>query len=495
MTNAIVLESSTPNQLVVTGYNFNNGGTVQLTLGGTPLIVQSQTDTVLVADLPDSILPGSYILVAWSGNGAVREDSMDITVGAEGPAGPQGEIGPEGPQGPQGLPGADGTDGVNGLDGANCWDNIQGGISTADCIGPKGNKGDKGEPGPEGPQGPAGPPGSDGAPGADGAQGLPGIPGQSVVATALPEGDVNCQYGGTAFESVGGLDYACNGAPGPQGTPGDLALAGLMCPPGLFVIGFDTSGQLVCSSLDDPQTNPPVSYIPTSEGDLLALEFTGDISADIRGAYGDFNLGTATGRIIVDLECASSSRQFFGNGYTYGPLGPLESCFGEWQFWLNSPTGTTQNLSLDSFWVGILWEETAAFPTGFIRFENAGSSENWRFEVLPAQPLPALTPIPAAEFLNNSENIARVRLTIQNDATKDVLLRAGIQTVTYLFSQSAASNCTSGEVRVAECVTVVPSPYLVCQNATRSRTCGAGGWEEWGTCGGEVISDVSGSCP
>jgi len=56
--------------------------------------------------------------------------------------------------------------------------------------------------------GPAGPPGPTGP---TGPQGSPGI---SVESIPLPEGDPNCPSGGTAFRSISGVTYACNGGGG-----------------------------------------------------------------------------------------------------------------------------------------------------------------------------------------------------------------------------------------------------------------------------------------
>jgi hypothetical protein len=181
---AIVLESSTPNQLVVTGHNFNNGGVVQLTLGGQPLIVNSQTDTVLVAEMPVDILPGSYVLVAWSGGGAIRVASMDITIGVQGPIGPQGPQGEQGPPGPQGERGPVGPTGLQGPQGD---PGSQGPAGPQGALGPKGDQGPpgldglKGEKGDLGPQGPQGPKGDKGDPGAAGAS----IPLPSVMPLSI----------------------------------------------------------------------------------------------------------------------------------------------------------------------------------------------------------------------------------------------------------------------------------------------------------------------
>ena len=201
MDNAIVIEADDPlalDQLVVTGRNFDNGQTIQLTLGGTPLPVLEQTATVILAEIPADVLPGSYVLVVWSGGGSVREDSMDVTVGAEGPAGATGPQGPEGPEGIQGPAGPQGPAGIQGPEGP---------------VGPPGPRGEHGPPGPQGEQGvpgPVGPTGRQGEAGPTGPQGQPGI---STVS------NVKCNHG----EAVTGFD--------PEGRPvcSDSAGVGIDC--------------------------------------------------------------------------------------------------------------------------------------------------------------------------------------------------------------------------------------------------------------------------
>jgi hypothetical protein len=48
------------NELIITGSNFNNGGAVELWLGGFALTVKSQDDTRIVADLGGVFSSGSY---------------------------------------------------------------------------------------------------------------------------------------------------------------------------------------------------------------------------------------------------------------------------------------------------------------------------------------------------------------------------------------------------------------------------------------------------
>lgn len=58
------------------------------------------------------------------------------------------------------------------------------------------------------------------------------------------------------------------GPPGPPGPPGNLALAGLQCPPGQAVTGFDAQGALVCNSLDQPVGSEATMGTETKEFDL-----------------------------------------------------------------------------------------------------------------------------------------------------------------------------------------------------------------------------------
>jgi hypothetical protein len=166
--------------LMVMGSNFNNGGVIELTLGGFPLVVVSQDDSVVVAELPDFIAPGSYQLVATTGGGTVRHDDFDgVTIGAVGPQGPKGDkgdTGDTGPVGPAGADGKDGTDGAKGDDGAPGPQGEPGPPGDDGPPGPPGPPGDDGPPGPEGPQGPVGPKGDKGDTGEQGPPGVAAIP-------------------------------------------------------------------------------------------------------------------------------------------------------------------------------------------------------------------------------------------------------------------------------------------------------------------------------
>ena len=91
----------------------------KVTLGATALTVQSATDTVITAVLPDPIDPGTYPLtVSTRGKGGdddgKRSQTVDFTIGAvglQGPQGPKGDTGATGATGPAGLKGDTGAQG------------------------------------------------------------------------------------------------------------------------------------------------------------------------------------------------------------------------------------------------------------------------------------------------------------------------------------------------------------------------------------------------
>jgi len=113
--------------------------------------------------------------------------------------------GPKGDRGDQGLPGPKGDKGDQGAQG---------------LPGPSGTNGADGQPGPPGPNGQGGPAGKDGPPGKDGQPGKDGSPGKDGVSvtSAVEAPGVHCSNGGTAFTSVSGTTYACNGAKGDPGS-------------------------------------------------------------------------------------------------------------------------------------------------------------------------------------------------------------------------------------------------------------------------------------
>lgn len=72
----------------------------------------------------------------------------------------------------------------------------------------------QGDPGLQGDPGPRGDPGG---------RGDPGPPGQSVIGAAEAPGS-NCPHGGVRYTAIGTTRFVCNGAPGPQGSPGNSNL-------------------------------------------------------------------------------------------------------------------------------------------------------------------------------------------------------------------------------------------------------------------------------
>ena len=205
--------------LVIQGLNMD-GSTVSLGANEgtydllTPLFA---SPTLIEAQLPDGIEPGSYKLVLLHLGPPLRLSSIDVTLGAQGPEGPQGE---PGPPGEAGAPGADGPPGPPGPAGAD-------GASGAD--GPSGPAGADGKSGPQGPpglQGEAGPPGEPGPQGIAGLQGDAGPPGEPG-----PQGIAGLQG-----------DAGPPGEPGPQGPVGPVGPSGPLLTDGNLLVGPPTHG-------------------------------------------------------------------------------------------------------------------------------------------------------------------------------------------------------------------------------------------------------------
>jgi hypothetical protein len=114
--------------IVISGLNFDNGGVPTVLLGNYPApltLVGTPTANQIVAIVPD-VPYGDYLLKVSTGNGVIRYDSYNLTIGTgglQGPPGPQGPVGatgsagPQGEQGPQGLQGPQGPPGEQGLTG------------------------------------------------------------------------------------------------------------------------------------------------------------------------------------------------------------------------------------------------------------------------------------------------------------------------------------------------------------------------------------------
>lgn len=202
-----------------------NGMALEVLPGAAATLVNASLGT------PNPFLPGTYelTLIALKRNGTPEElphhAFMDVTLGTAGPQGPKGDVGPMGPPGKPGEPGREGRDGKDGRPGD---------PGPAGPIGPAGPAGPIGPIGPAGPAGISGPIGPAGPSGPAGPQGLPGLPG--------PVGP--------------------QGIPGKDGESAEAVLAGLSCPAGSFVSGFDSKGGLVCTKLaDEPAGCPTTQFV------------------------------------------------------------------------------------------------------------------------------------------------------------------------------------------------------------------------------------------
>jgi len=145
--------STTPPKLSISGQTFGTGGSVLL--GTTALTIASWSATLIVANLPAGVTPGTYLLTLNDRRGRAIATS-EVTIGAQGVQGLQGPVGPSGPVGPQGAAGPKGDTGAQGP---------KGDTGATGLTGPQGLQGLKGDTGETGAQGMQGPKGDTGATG------------------------------------------------------------------------------------------------------------------------------------------------------------------------------------------------------------------------------------------------------------------------------------------------------------------------------------------
>lgn len=170
--------------------------------------------------------------------------------GATGEAGPVGPQGPQGIQGPAGEKGEKGDKGDTGATGSRGPEGPQGVQGLTGPAGPKGEKGDTGTQGLQGIQGPQGPQGLQGPTGPKGDKGDTGlaelnIKGNWNVATTYALNDF-VNYDGKAYVSMvaanvglqpdtnpnAWMQFAVEGAQGPQGVQGPVGPQGAQGPEG-----------------------------------------------------------------------------------------------------------------------------------------------------------------------------------------------------------------------------------------------------------------------
>lgn len=170
--------------------------------------------------------------------------------GATGEAGPVGPQGPQGIQGPAGEKGEKGDKGDTGATGSRGPEGPQGVQGLTGPAGPKGEKGDTGTQGLQGVQGPQGPQGLQGPTGPKGDKGDTGlaelnIKGDWNVATTYALNDF-VNYDGKAYVSMvaanvglqpdtnpnAWMQFAVEGAQGPQGVQGPVGPQGAQGPKG-----------------------------------------------------------------------------------------------------------------------------------------------------------------------------------------------------------------------------------------------------------------------
>ncbi len=213
-------ENRAETQITIVGSGFGSVDP-RVKLGAITLTVNRFNANTIVADLPDGLGAGAYLL-------AVENMSTHSTavfaaaigqIGPAGPIGPAGAAGPKGatgPAGPAGTAGPQGPAGARGATGATGPQGLIGATGSAGPIGAKGNTGATGATGPQGATGAAGPQGLTGAAGPAGPKGDIGATGATGPQGPVgPQGDTGPQ-GPTGARGLAGLRGG-TGAQGPAG--------------------------------------------------------------------------------------------------------------------------------------------------------------------------------------------------------------------------------------------------------------------------------------
>ncbi len=120
--NTAINYSASPNRITISGSNFKPATAAPIVIFNTlQLTLVSSTNTTVVANLPTTLAPGSYLMAITNSQRSTFPFVVTYgAVGPQGPIGPQGLQGPAGPTGPtgqQGLPGATGATGPQGPPG------------------------------------------------------------------------------------------------------------------------------------------------------------------------------------------------------------------------------------------------------------------------------------------------------------------------------------------------------------------------------------------
>jgi Collagen triple helix repeat (20 copies)/IPT/TIG domain len=266
-----VLDNAAGTQITIQGQGFGTSKPL-VTLSGQSLTVVASSDTSVVATVPSTFTPGTYVVSVQ--NSATR--LLALLPAEIGPAdGVTGATGPAGPQGPQGAAGPVGATGAQGATGA------------------RGPAGPAGATGPVGAVGPVGPIGAAGAPGPAGLAGAPGA-----------IGPVGLQ-GATGTTGPAGVQ----GQSGPQGITGPVGNQGAA---GLPIYNF-ASNILITSTLN-------LSAPPTL--------FNGSVLGETNSVYtaGDTSTVPASVELGIPVGCTASNFQASVIGsvseYSSGLAGP-----------------------------------------------------------------------------------------------------------------------------------------------------------------------------
>lgn len=289
---SVVVENAQGTQITIDGANYGNS-VPKVSLGGVQLTLQSHTTTSIVANLPNNIAAGTYLLDIKNNDTGAGGSRMAVigNVGPMGLTGATGSAGPAGPAGPTGLTGLTGPAGPAGPTGS---------IGLTGPAGPAGPTGSTGLIGPAGQTGPAGQPGSVGPTGPAGPTGATGFAGPA--GPTGPAGDTGAQ-----------------GPAGPQGPPGSGVSAatyiGSFTNPGSGAGTTFFASPTITSYGTDIANNTVVAS--SSQANFLSSPVACTVAALNVGVnnYNDAAADTTTITVYKNRAATSMTCSVFTNGF------------------------------------------------------------------------------------------------------------------------------------------------------------------------------------
>jgi hypothetical protein len=131
------------------------------------------------------------------------------------------------------------------------------------------------------------PKGAKGNPGPTGPPGANGNPGVSITSAPLQSGDAQCPSGGSKFTSASATTFACNGATGNTGPPGEAAVTGTL------------AGPVTTTSSGEVDLGFPALNVKLGSSGLVAIWATATMHSSISGGSPEVGMAGPLGTQLL----------------------------------------------------------------------------------------------------------------------------------------------------------------------------------------------------